>query len=64
MKRKAKKDAIRPGAKETPRTGMSMNTKLAWKRVRELEAGLTGHHKIAQNNPIQGHRGERSKQRL
>jgi hypothetical protein len=22
-----------------------MNPKLAWKRVRELEAGLTGHHK-------------------
>jgi hypothetical protein len=47
--RKAKKEAIRHWTKETAkeisRTVMSMNPKLAWKRVRELEAGLTGHHK-------------------
>jgi exonuclease III len=47
--RKRKKEAIRHWTKETAkdisRKVMSMNPKLAWKRVRELEAGLTGHHK-------------------
>jgi hypothetical protein len=53
-RRKAKKDAIqhwtKETAKETLHTGMSMNPELAWKRARELEAGLTP--QMPQNNPI------------
>jgi hypothetical protein len=47
--RKAKQEAIKEWARKTSKairvTIMAKNPKLAWRQVRVLEAGLTGHHK-------------------
>ena len=46
--RKAKKEAIERWVRETSKairvTIMAKNSKLTWRQVRVLEAGLTGHH--------------------